>query len=347
MLTSLRFCCLTNCAIPVFANMLNEMRLGRISDETVAAFKKLSRPIPASDLDLDTTELFPTRTEVEASNQSRLRSLPGKSYRYDSHDTGDVAIRDKLLQNMMAPKSLELKVGAQVMLVKNMDDTLVNGSLGKVKAFRSEAVFEMQNQGFGSDDRDGLDPKVRSRMQSLTKEYEESKRGAAEYPVVEFAATDGTHRTILCVPEDWKVELPTGEVQASRSQVPLILAWALSIHKAQGQTLERVKVDLGKVFEKGQAYVALSRATRQEGLQVLRFEKHKVMAHPRVVHFYNKLYSVEEAESKKAAGSLSSFVYPKARNQPPPTRRSNSKKQTREAIEIDDGEEAMAEAYGY
>lgn len=54
-------------------------------------------------------------------------------------------------------------------------------------------------------------------------------------------------------------------------QVPLILAWALSIHKSQGQTLQRVKVNLDGVFEKGQAYVAVSRATGLEGLQVINF----------------------------------------------------------------------------
>jgi hypothetical protein len=59
-------------------------------------------------------------------------------------------------------------------------------------------------------------------------------------------------------------------------QVPLILAWALSIHKSQGQTIQRVKVDLGRVFEKGQSYVALSRAATMEGLQVLRFDPKKV-----------------------------------------------------------------------
>ena len=128
--------------------------------------------------------------------------------------------------------------------------------------------------------------------------------------MVRFAITDGTTRDLLCQREQWKVELPNGEVQASRTQIPLILAWALSIHKAQGQTLERVKVDLGRVFEKGQAYVALSRATSMAGLQVIRFDPRKVMAHETVRGFYNGLSraealggggkDLESAKAKKA-----------------------------------------------
>ena len=117
----------------------------------------------------------------------------------------------------------------------------------------------------------------------------------------------GTTRQVLVQPEQWKIELPNGEVQASRMQLPLILAWALSIHKAQGQTLERVKVDLGKVFEKGQAYVALSRATCKEGLQVLRFDEKKVMAHEKVRSFYASLYSAVEA-GKKAKAAATTVV---------------------------------------
>lgn len=320
---------------PKFANMLNEIRLGKISEETVRAFKALSRPLNFND-GLGMAELFSTRAEVEGSNERRLRDLPGKPHRYESMDTGDKAVRDKLLANMMAPKSIELKLNAQVMLIKNLDDSLVNGSLGKVIAFSDEKTFDISRDDYGSDDEKTAKAK---RKLAMFSHDAESTGSIMKYPVVQFMATDGSSRTILCVPEDWKVELPNGEVQAKRTQLPLILAWALSIHKAQGQTLERVKVNLGRVFEKGQAYVALSRATCQEGLEVYGFDKWKVMAHPRVINFYNKLYSAEEAMGRKPT-TVTDFVTNRKGPAAAPA------KKAREVIDLDDDEEAMA-SYGF
>lgn len=235
-----------------------------------------------------------------------MRSLVGKSYKYDSTDTGtvtDINMRDKLLANMMAPKNLELKKGAQVMLIKNMDDGLVNGSLGKVIAFMSEVTFEIydKNPEILEEGMEALGEEVRKAAErpTLTAKFSNNKdpspNTGREFPLVRFSVSDGTTRDLLVMPEDWKIELPSGEVQAQRTQLPLILAWALSIHKAQGQTLERVKIDLKKIFENGQAYVALSRAVSQEGLEVHNFDKSKIMAHPRVGQFYNSLYSVNKA----------------------------------------------------
>ncbi len=72
------------------------------------------------------------------------------------------------------------------------------------------------------------------------------------YPIVNFERA-----TVLCVPAQFEVNSAEGGIEAMRSQVPLILAWALSIHKSQGQTLERVRVDLGRTFEKGQGVCTL------------------------------------------------------------------------------------------
>ncbi|KKF95469.1 DNA repair and recombination protein pif1 mitochondrial [Ceratocystis platani] len=288
---------------PEFAGMLNEMRLGRISDQSVQAFKKLSRPLKFND-GLETTDLFATRNEVENANIRRLKELPGAIHKFEAYDTGDPNFREKLLSNMMCPKILELKVGAQVMLIKNKDDSqLFNGLIGRVVSFKTELEW-----GYASR-MEAMAPELYLVSgEKAAKKFAKTPEGmmdAIKYPVVEFpvAATGNTIR-IHVVPEEWKVELPNGEVQATRSQVPLILAWALSIHKAQGQTLERVSVDLRRIFEKGQAYVALSRATSQAGLRVLGFEKNKIMAHPKVTAFYNQLYSVEKAKKGMNQGHI-------------------------------------------
>lgn len=240
-----------------------------------------------------------------------MRNLDGKAFEYRAEDAGsirDLAQREKLLSNCMAPPVITLKKGSQVMLIKNIDETLVNGSVGKVIAFMDEKMFDIYHEDEDSfqaketmDLNDEESSRVRKKLKAMISRdlvADTSK----QWPLVRFALSDGSSRDLLCQRESWKIELPNGEVQASRSQIPLILAWALSIHKAQGQTLERVKVDLGKIFEKGQAYVALSRATCQEGLQILRFDPKKVMAHEKVRNFYNSLYSADEARISGVSG---------------------------------------------
>lgn len=272
--------------------MLNEMREGRLQQSSVDAFRKLNRPLNFED-ELEATELFPTRNEVDNANFTRLKMLQGKEFIFESRDGGAIADkpqRDKLLSNCMAPEIIILKKGAQVMLIKNVDESLVNGSIGRVIGFMDEKKFD----SYQAAETDGQDViPTQSNSNDPQSHLLSSITTIRQWPVVRFSIADGTSRDLLCQPENWKVELPNGEVQASRSQIPLILAWALSIHKAQGQTLERVKVDLGKVFEKGQAYVALSRATSMAGLQVLRFDPKKVNAHDKVRNFYANLSRVE------------------------------------------------------
>ncbi|KAJ5745876.1 ATP-dependent DNA helicase PIF1 [Penicillium odoratum] len=294
---------------PEFAAMLNELRLGNPSASTVDAFRRLSRPLNFHD-ELDATELFPTRNEVENANSARMSRLSGEMMSFTAVDSGTVTdpqYREKLLSNCMAPPVIHLKKGAQVMLIKNMEETLVNGSIGRVVAFMDEASFDYYRTneddfhptGEGDVSDEDSAARARKKLKGMT-----HKEGPAtitrKWPLVCFVQPDGTERHLLCQPEAWKIELPNGEVQAQRSQVPLILAWALSIHKAQGQTLQRVKVDLGRVFEKGQAYVALSRATSQAGLQVTGFEARKVMVHHKVTEFYNNLVSISQVLGPKA-----------------------------------------------
>lgn len=199
---------------------------------------------------------------------------------------------------MMAPGALCLKIGAQVMLVKNKDETLVNGTTGKIVRFApaGAAIYldsddEDDNEagnvskaskaagtstGSGAGAGAGGPTKMNDLIPEVPGLKKTTMKSLEDVPWVEWALPDG--RTSAPEPvarEEFKVE-QGDKVRARRKQFPLMLAWAVSIHKSQGQTLPRVKVDLGKVFEAGQSYVALSRATSMDSLQVLGFDEKKV-----------------------------------------------------------------------
>ena len=80
-----------------------------------------------------------------------------------------------------------------------------------------------------------------------------------------------------------------GLVIARRIQIPLRLAWALSIHKCQGMTLEAIELSMQHIFEYGQAYVAFSRARRLASVHLHDFFPGKIKAHPRVCAFYEAI----------------------------------------------------------
>ena len=130
------------------------------------------------------------------------------------------------------------------------------------------------------------------RKKEIVRNLHKKARGA-KLPLVQFFTPSGDARIVLVRPETWAMEDEKDVPLVSRTQLPLILAWSLSIHKSQGQTLSKVKVDLKRVFEKGQAYVALSRAVSRTGLQVLNFDRTKVKAHDIVVNFYESLSSAK------------------------------------------------------
>ncbi|KAJ1032924.1 hypothetical protein NDA16_000203 [Ustilago loliicola] len=266
-----------------FVTMLNEMRFGRLSQKTIEAFRKLERT-PKYDDDIVPTELFPMRQEVDRANMGRLSALQTESQSYQAQDGGTLMgeARERVLQNSIALPVLHLKKGAQVMLIKNVDESLVNGSVGKVIDFMDDGEYD---KAIGA-----------MEMAELQKEERDkaARVSTRKWPLVRFHLPNGGTRDYLARPEQWKTELPDGEVQASRTQVPLILAWAMSIHKSQGQTLPCCKINLNRVFEKGQAYVALSRATSIEGLQVLGFKPEKVMAHPRVIQWSQSLIALSD-----------------------------------------------------
>lgn len=227
-----------------FIKMLNEVREGRVSDETETKLKALSRePVYPND-GISATHLYPLRSQVDEENQRRLDELPGKEYQYIAFDYGSAANKNKLAKDCMAPSVLCLKENAQVMLIKNFSETLVNGSLGVIVGF-----------------------------------------DANDYPMVKF----DTGETLVMERMDWVIEDSEKKVIARRRQVPLILAYAITIHKSQSTTISRLKVDLGRSFGCGMAYVALSRARSMDGLQVLNFDKSCCIADQKALLFHKGL----------------------------------------------------------
>lgn len=205
--------------------ILNEIRAGQISQDSIQALKQTRQQALESDI----TRLFTHNMDVDDINQKHLDSIshPAKIF------MADVNGNDKLIQTLKssvrAPEELVLKKDAKVMFVKNnFEAGYINGTLGVVS-------------GFIEDDDYGWLPQVTLR--------------------------DGS--SMIVEPEAWAVENESGKAIASYKQLPLRLAWAITVHKSQGMTLEAAEIDLSQTFEKGQGYVALSRLKTLEGLRLL------------------------------------------------------------------------------
>ena len=97
------------------------------------------------------------------------------------------------------------------------------------------------------------------------------------------------HEQVVIDYNEWKIEDSSGNHLFSYYQIPLKLAWAMTVHKAQGMTLDLVETDLRNVFEYGQVYVCLSRLKNIEGVYLKGIDYNKIIANPKAIEFYNKL----------------------------------------------------------
>ena len=103
--------------------------------------------------------------------------------------------------------------------------------------------------------------------------------------------------------EDWTIESDTGKIQAKISQIPLKLAWAITIHKSQGMTLDAAQIDLSKTFEVGQGYVALSRIKNIEGLKLMGFNDNALSVDPLILSIDPRI----KQASKKASDKIETY----------------------------------------
>lgn len=118
------------------------------------------------------------------------------------------------------------------------------------------------------------------------------------YPIIE--THDG--RTLTVAPVEWAVE-EGGKARAKIAQVPLRLAWAITIHKSQGMSMDAAAIDLSRAFEYGQGYVALSRVRSLEGLHLLGWSEQALVVHPLVVTKDEEFRDGSD-EAERAFGAL-------------------------------------------
>ena len=209
--------------------------MGVASQTAVATFNGLRRPLAAMD-GIVPTELFPLRSEVDNANKVMLGALKTESQVYESRDTGNAAEerRATILKNMVAQRVLEIKVNAQVMLIKNVDENLVNGAVGRVLGFHTVsevcgASGEITSKGGSGFIRkallkdDGEMPAdkqvVEGKSESAdTKPGSKSSQESTErFPLVEFRTPLGKE-VVLVGRDEFKVEENDGTVAARRVQ---------------------------------------------------------------------------------------------------------------------------------
>jgi ATP-dependent DNA helicase PIF1 len=128
--------------------------------------------------------------------------------------------------------------------------------------------------------------------------FEENSR----YPIVETR----NGRRIISEPMEWVVE-ENGKIRARISQIPLRLAWAITVHKSQGMSMDGAVVDLSQVFEYGQGYVALSRVRRLSGLYIIGLNDKAFKVHPDILQ-KDKIFHSESLDAQDAFKKMPSDV---------------------------------------
>ena len=214
-----------------FISVLNNLRNNQISQHDIQTLNQYVKP----DFDLKENKGYITLTthnnKADAMNAQALQDLAGKLVVYSPEITGDFP--DKIFP---LEQELKLKVGAQVMFVKNdlsFDKHYFNGKMGVIKSLGSQEIlvhFPEENKTIEVEKYEWQN--IRYKVDEATKEIEE-------------------------------------EVLGTFVHYPIKLAWAITVHKSQGLTFDKAALDVSQVFLPGQAYVALSRLRSLEGLILL------------------------------------------------------------------------------
>lgn len=252
----------------IYQSVLNQLREGRLKRSTNNLLIHLvENPPDLSGYDVKPTKLFPTRAMVDYVNREEMNKLTGQAYEYEATDHTDIA--------MTAAESKRQATFTREQIQAEL--AYLRGNLRVSTKFTLKVGAQvMCVVNMKSDVGDIL---LCNGSQGVIVNMSEDG-----YPEVQF------HNKVKMVmrPFTWASETIPG---VGVSQVPLILAWALTIHKSQGCTLDLAEVDAGSgIFECGQTYVALSRVRSLEGLYLKSFDIERVRINKNVKKFYESLH---------------------------------------------------------
>jgi ATP-dependent DNA helicase PIF1 len=247
-----------------FISLLNRIRTGDDIETTIA--KLNAKCYQRKDVSTDIT-LTCTNNRSDQINMKELHQIPEKEYAFKGEIKGRFSLEEDKLPS---PFDLRLKVGARVMFTKNDDNRRwVNGTLGIIRTIDRESVgIELVTDHKG-------------------KIYDVQRITWETYKY----AYDPVKDKIVA------------EKVGAYTQYPLMLAWAVTIHKSQGKTLDNVLVDLGNAaFASGQVYVALSRCRSMAGISLQRpIRKTDVKCDPVIKRFYLAMNEMKKAAEPEQA----------------------------------------------
>ena len=260
---------------PIYQRILNQIREGRIKSSSNKILQQLVGKKLGEDCLIKPTKLFPTRNKVDYINTTEMNNLKVQEYEYKIkyHSDLEMNVSEKNIRIGYTKEQIQTEL---LYLQNNLPcEETVKFKIG------SQVMCIVNIQ---LDNGDILCNGARGIIVDM------SIQGL---PIVKY--NSGYQMTMVY--HIWSSELIPG---IGVSQIPLILAWALTIHKSQGSTLDIAEVDAGsQIFECGQTYVALSRVKSLEGLYLQSFDVTKIRINKKVQEFYEVLKEYSKDENTK------------------------------------------------